>query len=497
VTNIRAIFATMLFLATAVLANAQAQDKLVIVRRTPDEQSNVELFNVYTKQTFTPFSGDYFEVPPGYYLAELVRDDKVYYSVPELINSRSSKDRVIHPQGNEFASAVGISPDGFSNSGCSAVIFSSMSAIFRFGFSDDAVLNRIIPRGTPRPCQLMAPIDFTEIVQSLTGAYGETDFGLAVLHIDRMSPTDGISTAFKHDFQNGFLDVVVLEGKVYVACQLLTPNELIFCDSEGEKRSEDELHFDRRAFLSMLEKDNQYWRVYIDIVPIDSSGVERGHWTEATNLESVRTIEQQLSMDAKSISRTLDDGVKRLKPVKATTGGGMNFLQDDLAYSTQDLLSLKSAVQTQTRAALKGQELHPLRRHFDASFDKVELSSSPTVSADSAGSFIQMLRSIVSSLTSVSNDLSVDLVFLTQPAETEGSSLTISDCERCARIFSQGGSHRFFRGKYDYVVLKKGFKEFKDTFDLVDDPDTRLVCKLAKATAKDDTESECAMQSTQ
>ena len=83
-------------------------------------------------------------------------------------------------------------------------------------------------------------------------------------------------------------------------------------------------------------------------------------------------------------------------------------------------------------------------------------------------------------LEKVSDNLAIDLVFRTAPVETESAHLNFVNCPRCTPIVSQGGQHRFYRGKYYIQATLDGYVAYEGWLDLVEDPRHILECDMVR-----------------
>ena len=111
--------------------------------------------------------------------------------------------------------------------------------------------------------------------------------------------------------------------------------------------------------------------------------------------------------------------------------------------------------------------LRPLRQHFPVAISRVRDPAAPITSELDAQRVFRELREAVSVLEKVSDNFAIDLVFRTAPVETEGAHLNLVNCARCTPIVSQGGQHRFYRGKYYIQATLDGYVAYEGWLDLV------------------------------
>ena len=152
----------------------------------------------------------------------------------------------------------------------------------------------------------------------------------------------------------------------------------------------------------------------------------------------------------------------------------------ELSYPTADMMTLIKATQTEFDQTLNDAALQPLRQHFPTAISHLADPTAPVTTEREAQRAFRELRTAVSVLDSVSDNLGIDLVFRTSPVETEGAHLNFVSCKRCTPIVSHGGQHRFYRGKYYIQATLDGYIAYEGWLDLVDDPRHILECDLVR-----------------
>jgi hypothetical protein len=149
-------------------------------------------------------------------------------------------------------------------------------------------------------------------------------------------------------------------------------------------------------------------------------------------------------------------------------------------YPTDGLVALIATTQTAVDEALKNEALQPLRQHFPKALAQVSAPGEAATPEVDALRVFRRLKDTVGVLEKMSDDLGVDLVFRTTPVETEDSHLAFDNCNRCFTVTSQGGEHRFYRGRYYIKASRDGYVPYEGWLDLVEDPRSILECDLVR-----------------
>jgi hypothetical protein len=221
----------------------------------------------------------------------------------------------------------------------------------------------------------------------------------------------------------------------------------------------------------------------VQLNAIDDLGAETNHWQPIVDEETTRLATQHLLKDSPVLSDHLERRIGQLKPVRAPLAGQRFFQQPAGFYLRSDLEELAVSTTAEVAAALLYPGLDPVRQHFEAKLAAISIPEESYVPREAVERTFASFREVIAGITSIAGDLSIDLLFLTRPVETEGTMLTLKSCKLCPEIFSQGGAKRLYRGRYDYTVTRHGYDSFSSSLDLIDDPGTKLVCTLSRSQA--------------
>jgi hypothetical protein len=486
-------------LLTLACASASAQD-VSVVRLPQSTDMTVRLRNLTTHVNYDASGNSYLIVPTGRYSVQLLRRGQIAYEEVEFIGPNSPQTRTVNPQAMNIV--VGL-PDGnpqFDANLCSALATATHLSIASYGLRDGSVeerLRRAELNSGSNICTTLQGVTFFTTV--LAGSYGVTPLGMLDLSIEstalapqRRPPNHGNSPIYKDpstqrlatnqqpgsnltpelvgDLKNGITDVAVDDnGKSLLVCAAIDANTPLFCDSNGFAVATPAI-----AHLRGL------YRFHMKTTPVDHQGVEDDHWTTYVTEAEYRETQEKLANALQTVQQNLTQRIAQADANSVTVASAHTPGQTSRHYATADLQSLISATQKEIESALHDNTLQPLLQHFPAALSQVN-PDQPSIGENEAQRVFRDLTNAVNSLTGLSNQLDIDLIFRTTPVETEGTRLNFDNCERCNPIVSQGGEHRFYRGKYHVRATLDGYVPFDGWLDLAEDPKTIFECHMVRA----------------
>jgi hypothetical protein len=478
---------------------ALAQD--VAVTRLPvDTDMTVRLTNLTSHVNYDRSGNSYFIVPVGRYSIQLMRDGQVAYQEVEYIDADAPVTRTINPHRMEIV--IGL-PDGapqFDPSVCAALEAAAQWVIRSYGLRMADLQRRLANAqiaSTGGSCATTTDID--DVGQTVAGSYGVTPFGLVALSIEftplapqrrprnrgnspiytdpstqRLATADhprtDLTPSLISDLKDGLTDVAFDDtGKPLLVCAAIDANTPVFCDSNG-----------LAVATPAIAHLRGIYRFTVKTTPVDHWGAELDHWTNFVHQDEYEATQDTLSTAVAALKSNLDQRITQLQAKSIATSGAQDQTASDRSYATPDLVALIKTTQAEFDQALHEQTLRPLRQHFPTAISRVRDPAAPVTSELDAQRVFRELRDAVSVLEKVSDNLAIDLVFRTAPVETEGAHLNFVDCARCTPIVSQGGQHRFYRGKYYIEATLDGYVAYEGWLDLVDDPRHILECDMVR-----------------
>jgi hypothetical protein len=487
------------FLLLSVSAIAFAQD--VSVTRLPiDTDMSVRLTNLTSHVNFDRSGDSYFIVPVGRYSIQLLRNGNVAYQEVEYIDANSPATRTVNP--NRMDVVVGLTDGGprFYPNVCGALATAAQLTIRTYGLKDDDLDRRLANAQIPSNganCATNTSID--DMGQTVAGSYGVTSLGLVALSIEftpiaranrprnrgnssiytnpdtqTISPTgpsnNNLTPSLITDLKNGLPDVAFdNRGKPLLVCAAIDINTPVFCDSNGFA-----------VATPAIADLRGIYRFSVKTSPVDHFGAELDHWTSFAGQDEADAAQDRLTTIVPRLRSNLERRITELQADSATGPVGAGQTGAAATFATPDLIALIAATQAEFELALHDAKLQALRRHFPTALSGVADSAAPLTSVADAQRIFQQLRSNLSILDSVADSLSIDLVFRTAPVETEGAHLIFVACPPCSPIVSQGGQHRFYRGKYYIQATLDGYVAYEGWLDLVEDPRHILECDMVR-----------------
>jgi len=439
--------------------------------------------------------GTYFIVPTGRYSVQLLRNGGVVYQEVEYLGPDSPNTRTVDPSGSGIMVGLSSGNPQFDPSPCSALQDASRLAIANYGLHDSGIPQRLANAGRGDRCATTVDVD--AVSGTLAGSYGVTPLGMILLSIDytQLAPVRGarhpvnpnLDTTFARpgispaqqpganltaslvaDLKNGISDVAVdVGGKPMLVCAAIDASTPLFCDSDG---------------TVMVPSVNPHlaglYRLRVKTTPVDYRGVEEDHWTAFVGEEEYHSTQQKLAKDVRAIQTGLPQRIAEVEAKSFTAPGAPVPGQSARYYPKADLNSLIETTQATIDGALHDATLQPLRRAFPQPIAQLNAHSQEAIPAAEAQRVFQQLRDMVDLLAYVTGNLGVDLIFKTSPVESEGASLSFEACDQCAPIVSQGGQHRFYRGRFRIRATREGYVPYEGWLDLVEDPKTMLECDM-------------------
>src|SRR5271170_4670091 len=487
------------WLAVLALTSGLALGQDISVVRSPrDSNLSVRLENLASHVIYDRSGGTYFILPTGRYSVQLLRDGGVVYQEVEYIDPDSPDTRTVDPSGSGIMVGLSGGNPTFDPNPCSALQDASRLALANYGLDETEIQQRLTNAGPGANGDRCATtVDVDALSGTLAGSYGVTPIGMLLLSIEytQLAPVRGVrhpvnpnlDTTFARpgispaqqpganltaslvaDLKNGISDVAVdVSGKPLLVCAAIDASTPLFCDSDGTVMAPNV-----NPHLAGL------YRLRVRTSPVDHHGVEEDHWTAFFSEEEYHATQQKLARDMQTIQTNL---LQRIGQVEAKSFTDANAGAPSARYYPAAELSLLiETTQTEIDTALHDVTLQPLRRAFPQPIAQLNPHSQDAVAASEAQRVFQQLKDTVALLEYVSGNLGVDLIFRTAPVETEGSSLTFEACDRCTPIVSQGGQHRFYRGRYYVKASLSGYVTYEGWLDLVADPKTTFECDMVR-----------------
>lgn len=473
---------------------ALAQD--VSITRTPrDSNLSIRLENLTTHVVYDRAGGTYFIVPAGRYSVQLLRDDQQVYQEAEYIGPDSPSTRTVDPSGSGIMVGLSQGNPQFDASPCAALQDAAELAVAMYGLRDADLQRRRENADIGDRCASNADVD--TLAGTLAGAYGTTPLGMVILSVDftQLTPQRGprhvanpnLDTTFARpaispaqqpganmngglvaDLRNGISDVAIdVGGKPLLVCAAMDANTPLFCDSDGNVMAPNV-----NPHLASL------YRLRVRTTPVDHHGVEEDHWTSFVSEEEYRATQQKLASDMRAILTGLLRRIGQMDADASSAAGGGG--QNARSYSAEGVSQLIATTQAEIDAALRDSTLQPLRQAFPKAIAQLSSDSPAAMPTADAHRIFQQLRDTVDLLNYIAGNLAIDLIFRTTPVESEGAHLVFDACDRCNPVISQGGEHRFYRGRYHIKVSLDGYTPYEGWLDLVEDPKTVLECEMVR-----------------
>ncbi len=487
------------FLLVFAAALAFAQD--VAVTRLPiDTDMTVRLTNLTSHVNYDRSGNSYFIVPVGRYSVQLLRNGEIAYQEVEYIDSQAPATRTVNPNRMEIVIGLPGGSPQFDPSVCGALEAAARLAIRTYGLPDADLQRRLnTAEINSNSGSCATPTEVDDVGQTVAGSYGITQLGLVALSVEftplgpqhrprnqgnspiyRDPSTQRLATSQQSrsnltpslitDLQNGMSDVAFdTDGKPLLVCAALDANTPVFCDSNGFAVATPAI-----AHLRGL------YRFSAKTTPVDHWGTELDHWTAFVGQNEFDETQDRLAAAVANLKRNLEQRITQIQTSAVAAGGTQDQTATRSNYPTPDLVTLIKTTQTEFDQALHDATLQPLRQHFPAAIAHLTDPAAPVTSQLEAQRVFRELRDAVSVLGKVSDNLAIDLVFRTAPVETEGAHLNFVNCSRCISIVSQGGQHRFYRGKYYIQATLDGYVAYEGWLDLVEDPRHILECDLVR-----------------
>ncbi len=493
-------------------AGSLALSQDVSITRTPrDSNLSIRLENLNTHVVYDRAGGTYFIVPAGRYSVQLMRDDQQVYQEAEYISADSPPTRTVDPSGSGIIVGLSQGNPNFGASPCAALQDAAQLAVAIYGIHDADLQRRRASADIGDRCGNNADVD--TLAGTLAGAYGTTPLGMVILSVEftQLSPQRGprhvanpnldttsarptispaqqpganLNGGLVTDLRNGISDVAIdVGGRPFLVCAAMDANTPLFCDQDGTVMAPNV-----NPHLASL------YRLRVKTSPVNHRGVEEDHWTSFVSEDEYHATQQKLANDIQAIQSRLLRQIGQVEADAPSAAGAAG--QNARTYPVTEITSLIATTQTEIDAALHDPTLQPLRQAFPKAIAQLSPNSPAAIPAIDAQRIFQQLKLTVELLEYVSGNLGIDLIFRTTPVETEGARLTFEACDRCNPVISQGGQHRFYRGRYHIRVSLDGYVPYEGTLDLVEDPRTILECEMVRVhhTANGHTSS-CSLKS--
>jgi len=460
---------------------------------------SARLENLTSNVIYDRTGGTYFIVPTGRYSVQLLRNGSVVYQEVEYIGSDSPNTRTVNPSGSGIVVGLSGGNPQFDPSPCSALQDATRLAMANYGLNDSGIQQRLVNTGSDAN-RCASASDLDALSGTLAGSYGVTPLGMVLLSIEytplspqrntprhpvnpnldttfarpgispAQQPGANLTASLVADLKMGVSDVAVdVSGKPMLVCAAIDANTPLFCDSDGTVMAPSV-----NPHLAGL------YRLRVRTTPVDYRGVEEDHWTSFVSEDEYHATQQKLATDIKTIQASLLQGIQQVEGKSFTMPGASDPAQSARYYPAPELSSLIETTQAEIDKALQDVTLQPLRRAFPQPIALLGPHAQDAVSASAAQRVFQQLKDMVALLEYVSGNLGVDLIFRTTPVETGGSRLTFADCDGCNPVVSQGGQHRFYRGRYHVQASQAGYVPYEGWLDLVGDPKTVLECDMVR-----------------
>ena len=487
------------FLLLFAASMALAQD-VSITRLPVDTDMTVRLANLTTHVNYERTGNSFFIVPVGRYSVQLLRGGEVAYQEVEYLDADSPATRTVNPNRMEIVVGLAGGSPQYDPSVCGALETAAQLAIRTYGLPDADLQRRLATAeisSNNGSCTSHTEVD--DVGQTVAGSYGVTPLGLVALSIEfrPIPPQDrprnrGNSPIYRDpstqqlmtspmassnltpsliaDLKDGISDVAVdSRGRPLLVCAAIDQNTPVFCDSNGFAIATPAI-----ANLRGL------YRFSAKTTPVDHWGAELDHWTDFVRQDELDTTQDRLATAVGNLKKHLEQRITQVQSNVVAASGGQEQNPAGRDYPTADLLTLIEATQTEFDQALNDATLQPLRQHFPTTIARLSDPTGSVTSSQETQTVFRELRTAVSVLDSVADNLAIDLVFRSSPVETESAHLNLVSCKRCTPIVSQGGQHRFYRGKYYIQATLDGYVAYEGWLDLVDDPRHILECDLVR-----------------
>jgi len=487
------------FLITFASVFGVAQD--VAVTRLPvDTDMTVRLVNLTTHVNYDRSGDSYFIVPVGRYSVQLMRDGQAAYQEVEYIDADVPATRTVNPNRMEIVMGLPGGGPQFDPSICGALEAAAQIAIRTYGLHNADLQRRLTTAeisSNNESCALPTAID--DVGQTVAGSYGVTPLGLVALSIEytplaaqhrprnqgnssiyrdpstqrlatSQQPRTNLTPSLIADLQSGMSDVAFdADGKPLLVCAALDANTPVFCDSTG-----------LAVATPAVARLRGLYRFSIKTTPVDHWGAETDHWTAFVGQDESDATQDRLATAVSNMKSKLEARINQVQSYVVSAPGAPGQNAAERTYPTPDLAILIKVTQAELDQSLNDATLQPLRQHFPAAISHLADPATQVTSELEAQRVFRELRNTLSVLDSVSDNLTTDLVFRTSPVETEGAHLNLVSCKRCTPIVSQGGQHRFFRGRYYIQATLDGYVAYEGWLDLVEDPRRILECDLVR-----------------
>jgi hypothetical protein len=501
--GIRRRLACRLWVVSLVLALPVARglaQEIAVVRLPIDTDMTVRLTNLVTHVSYDRSGDSYFIVSPGRYSVQLLRNGQVAYEEVEYIGPESPTTRTVNPKREEIVVGLPEEPPQFNATLCAALETAAQLAIDRYGLHQADVHRRLANGDLGREGAECATSDGVDaIARTLSGSYGVTSLGMIGLSIEfsplagvprprnrgnspiyndpatqrlatTQQPNSNLTPSLVGDLKNGISDVAIdSTGKPLLVCAAINANSPLFCDSNG-----------LAVATPAIGHLRGLYRFNVKTTPVDHLGVELDHWTTFVSDDEYHATVDKLAADAVALRDNLAQRIAQLDADSVTAPSAHVAGETRRYYSTPDVVGLIAAIQAGIDQALQNPTLQPLRQHLPATIAQLSDPTRQATRDADAQEIFRQLRNAVAVLETASGSLGIDLVFRTAPVETEGSRLAFDKCEKCIPILSQGGEHRFYRGKYYIHVTLDGYVPYEGWLDLVEDPKTILECEMIR-----------------
>jgi hypothetical protein len=483
-----------------VVAGTAFAQEISVIRLAIDTDMTVRLTNMSTHVS-TDRSGDsYFIVGPGRYSVQLLRNGQVAYEEVEYIGPDAPNTRTVNPKREEIVVGLPEDPPQFESNLCAALEAASQLTITRYGLHGADVQRRISDGDIGREGLECTTSDGVDAVgRTISGSYGVTPLGMIGLSIEysplagvprprnrgnspiyndpatqrlatTQQPNSNLTPSLVGDLKNGIADVAVdSTGKPLLVCGAINAFTPLFCDSNG-----------LAVATPAIGHLRGLYRFSVKTTPVDHQGVELDHWATFVGDDEYHATQDKLAAGAQAIRQDLEQRIAQLDANSVTVPSARNPGQITRYYPTPELVSLITTTQASIDKVLRDATLQPLQQHFPLAISQVSDPSQPATREADAQRIFRELRNAITILETASGNLGMDLVFRTVPVETEGSRLAFDKCERCIPLISQGGEHRFYRGKYYIHVTLDGYAPYEGWLDLIEDPKTILECDMVR-----------------
>ncbi len=487
------LFALALFEASDGIG-ASAQD-VAVNRLAPSSDMTIRLENLASHETFERSGDAYFVVPAGRYAIQLVRAGQVVYQEAEYLGPDAVPSRTINAKNMQLSAGVPNGSPPYEADLCSALVAATRQTVGSFGLHEGDVQRRLANADFHWDSARCTSTTFLEgLMAVLGGSYGVTPLGMVTVSMEftplaaphnrfgrignspvyndpatqRLAipeqPGSNMTPSLISDLKVGIVDLAVGSGGApLLTCGAINASTPVFCDANG-----------LAVATPAISRAQGLYRLHVRTGPVDEHGVELDHWVSFVSEDEYRTTQERLTAESAAIRTRLQQRIEHLHtPEGSARGSGGDSHQADLSL-------LRDMTWGEIDLALHASELQPLRQHYAEAEAHHRVPVPAAQPQSEATALLRELRSETDSLARVSGELGVDLVFRTSPVESEGARLTFSKCDRCIPIISQGGEHRFYRGRYLVRATQEGYAPWEGWLDLVSEPKTILQCEMVR-----------------